>query len=71
MSLAGQRACPPEDCGGPGGYRELLQALGDPDHPEHDSWREWVPEGFDAEAFDLEGLNHRLRSPDTYTGWED
>lgn len=71
VCLAGQRACPPEDCGGPGGYRELLQALSDPDHPEHESWTEWVPDGFEAEECDLEELNRRLRSPDTYADWED
>jgi hypothetical protein len=71
VCLAGQRACPPEDCGGPGGYRELLQALSDPDHPEHESWTEWVPDGFAAEGFDLKELNRRLRSPDTYADWED
>jgi len=71
VCLAGQRACPPEDCGGPVGYGELLQALGDPDHPEHDSWTEWVGGTFDAEELDLDELNRRLRSPDTYTEWED
>ena len=28
----GHGACPPEDCGGPGGYAELLDVLADPAH---------------------------------------
>lgn len=35
VCLTGRRACPPEDCSDPGGYENLLQALGDPSHPEH------------------------------------
>ena len=39
---AGARACPPEDCGGTMGYYELLVALSDPDHEDHDAMLEWV-----------------------------
>ena len=47
---AGDRACPPEDCGGPYGYPELLDALADPSHPDHAHIKEWAGE-FEAEAF--------------------
>lgn len=47
----GSRACPPEDCGGPWGYEELLEALADPSHSEHKSMKEWIPENFDPEHF--------------------
>ena len=50
--VAGKRACPPEDCGGPWGYERFLDALQKPDHEEHDSMLEWVGGDFDPEAFD-------------------
>jgi hypothetical protein len=59
--LAGARACPPEDCGGPYGYGDLLDALADPGNERHAEMREWVGPHFDAEAFDLETVNKQLR----------
>jgi len=32
--IAGENACPPEDCGGPYGYQQLLEVLNNPKHPE-------------------------------------
>ena len=55
----GGRACPPEDCGGPWGYGDVLDALQDPSHPRHEERREWIGGDFDAEAFDLEAVNKR------------
>jgi hypothetical protein len=66
VCAAGQGACPPEDSGGIRRYREeLLPALADPGHEEHDAFREWLDlapnEGFDPQAFDLAEANRRLR----------
>jgi len=39
--VAGERACPPEDCGGLPGYYELVEILKNPKHPEfrdHIGW---------------------------------
>ena len=59
--VAGKRGCPPEDCGGPYGYVELLEALGDPEHPEHEEKLDWIGDGFDPETFDLDEINALLR----------
>lgn len=57
----GRRACPPEDVGGMWGYYHFLEAIQDPDHPEHKSYLEWVGGSFDPEAFDLDEVNERLQ----------
>ena len=56
----GERACPPEDCGGEIGYEELLEALNDTEHEEHEHYSEWVGEDFDPENFDLKATNQML-----------
>ena len=58
--IDGEGACPPEDCGGVGGYKQLLEAFRDESHPDHEDMLEWLEEGFDSEAFDREETNHRL-----------
>ncbi len=47
--VAGERACPPEDCGGVHGYKTLLEIPFGPSDPEHDSMRQWVPKGWGPE----------------------
>jgi len=42
ICVDGAGDCPPEDCGGPPGYRNLKNALADSSHPEHGELREWV-----------------------------
>ncbi|MGI8782647.1 MAG: IS1096 element passenger TnpR family protein [Acidobacteriota bacterium] len=36
------RYCPPEDCGGPWGYADFLEAIGNPEHERHEEFVEWV-----------------------------
>ncbi|MDR1035094.1 MAG: plasmid pRiA4b ORF-3 family protein [Deltaproteobacteria bacterium] len=57
----GERACPPEDCGGIYGYCDLLETLADPESDEHEDMMEWTGGGVDPEEFDLEDINARLR----------
>jgi hypothetical protein len=61
VCLTGKRACPPEDCGGVWGYISFLEALHDPEHPEHEEMLEWIGGEFDPEAFDLDEVNVALQ----------
>lgn len=57
VCLAGERACPPEDCGGPWGYQEMLEVLKDSEHEDYEHYFEWVGDGFNAEEFDVGIVN--------------
>ncbi len=60
--LAGANACPPEDCGGPHGYEDLLAAQTDPSHPRHDELREWLGHTFNPAEFNRAEANNALRN---------
>ena len=55
---AGERAGPPDDCGGPPGYESLLETLANPEGPDYADWQRWAAKQkgirgrFDPEAFD-------------------
>lgn len=59
--IGGRRRCPPEDCGGPWGFGEFLEAIADPEHESHDDMLEWCGGGFDPEAFDVDEVDAALR----------
>ena len=61
VCLTGERACPPEDCGGIFAYYENLKIIKDPRHPERDEIVKWMGGDFDPEKFDLEAVNRALR----------
>ena len=65
LCLAGENACPPEDVGGAPGYQEFLQALADPDYPEHDELKQWIGGSFDPAAFDVDEVNRRLNQTES------
>jgi Plasmid pRiA4b ORF-3-like protein len=48
--------CPPEDCGGPWGYAELLAAIKDPRHQRHAEITEWIGNHFDPNSDEAEWL---------------
>lgn len=60
----GRRAAPPEDSGGPWGFVELMRALRDEKHPEHEMYLDWMEQigevAYDPERFDLDATNEAL-----------
>jgi hypothetical protein len=60
--VAGKRSGPPEDCGGPWGYGDFVDAVTDPSNPRHEELLEWVGGEFDPEAFDLDEINKELEA---------
>jgi hypothetical protein len=59
--IEGERACPPEDCGGVWGYAEFLEAVADPMHESHEDMLEWIGGGFDPKKFSIVEVNKELR----------
>ena len=62
LCIGGARACPPEDCGGAGGYEELLRVLAAPQDEEHDQMLTWLGGYFDPESFDPNAVNRIFRN---------
>jgi hypothetical protein len=59
--IGGQRKCPPEDCGGAGGYQEMLDALRNQRDPRGEELRLWLgTRTWNAEAFDLGQVNEAI-----------
>lgn len=59
----GANACPPEDCGGLGGYYHLLKILQNPKNKEHEDTLEWLgiesASDFNPEYFDTKDIKFR------------
>ncbi len=62
VCVDGKRACPPEDCGGARGYRDLLKVLKNPEQEEYEDLLNWVGGKFDPEYFDPQKV--RFMNPD-------
>jgi hypothetical protein len=65
LVISGQNACPPEDCGGPGGYDDLRKVLRDPLHEEYGEMKEWMERishpSFDPKKYRVDEVNIELR----------
>lgn len=51
---------PKEDCGGPPGYEEFVEAWKNPRHREHRAVRRWAGPYYDPESLDLGLINRAL-----------
>jgi pRiA4b ORF-3-like protein len=58
ICVGGERACPPEDCGGICGYQTLLEAINDPLHEQHKTLLNWLGTDFDPEHFDPADISY-------------
>lgn len=62
VCLKGRRACPPEDCGGPGGYQRIIELLAKPeDEQEYDELLEWLGGEYESEQFDTSDTNQLIK----------
>lgn len=59
--IGGERACPPEDVGGTDAFEDYVEAITDPDHPEHAELLDWKGP-FDPEKFDPKIATRRMKS---------
>ncbi len=62
--LDGERACPPEDCGGPGGFEDMLDILSEPGSEEYEEVIAWLGEDFDRDFFNIKDINRLLKRED-------
>jgi len=58
--VAGKYACPPEDCGGPWGYGDMLKLLASRRDARRRELVDWLGGPFDSNAFDIEEASERL-----------
>jgi len=62
--LAGKGACPPEDCGGPHRYIEMLKIINTPQHPEREEMLEELGmeegETWNSNFFDIATAHNRV-----------
>lgn len=61
VCLEAQGACPPEDSGGVHGYRQMLDALQDEEHPHREDAVCWLGERFERKACDADAINRQLK----------
>ena len=67
--LEGARACPPEDCGGPWGYADFLEAISDPKHPGPSAvMKQWIGGRFDPEKFSMDRVEPNVEEPRVIVG---
>lgn len=65
LCVTGRSMAPFDDCGGIGGFYELVDAIENADHPEHEEMKNWLDEVFgitdlSQRKFDKDALNRSI-----------
>ena len=60
LLVAGENACPPEDCGGTPGYAELIEVLAHPGTPAYADAVDWLGGPFDPFTFDFSARQKKV-----------
>lgn len=61
VCLAGERAGPPEDCGGLEAFHDMLACIKEPDTDLGREWLEWLGPDYDPAKCDLPKINKALK----------
>ena len=64
--IDGELHCPPEDCGGIGGFYQMLEIIKDKKNPEYKEMKQWLGRQYNPEAFDKERVNKKLSKLEKY-----
>ena len=59
--IDGKMNCPPEDCGGIGGFENMLYVLKNPDDEEYEGYIEWLGDDYDHAYFNVNETNEDLK----------
>lgn len=68
--LDGKMACPPEGCGGFGGYEHLVEVMKDPKHEDYKEQLSWLGGKFDPEDFMQSDIDDTNRIFEEYRQWK-
>ena len=61
LCVAGERAGPPEDCGGLEAFHDMLACIKEPNTELGREWLEWLGPNYNPELCDVERINKALR----------
>lgn len=61
VCTGGERAGPPEDCGGLEAFHDMLASLAEPETDVGREWRDWVGADYDPAVCDVQKINDALR----------
>lgn len=66
VCIDGERACPPEDCGGISGYAHLIEILANPKHEEYEEMKIWAGDKWHPDRFAKDAVEIH----DPYKRWK-